>query len=225
MRISCIMPTMASRSGWLERAIDSYRAQDWPNKELIVVVDSDQIVSDGRGTGIDVPAYIADDSTIRFIEAARGQTTGVKRNAACAIATGSVIAHFDDDDYSAPGRLSDQYWRLKTSGMEVTGYHSMYFTDGARWWSYDGHLQDTLGTSLMYWRSYWQENRFPDLRLGEDGIFIQRAIRQAVLRSVPADKFMYATVHAGNTSPRQIPSNPPPGCSWRSVENPFQEAA
>lgn len=138
-------------------------------------------------------------------------TVGEMRNAGCQAARGEIIAHFDDDDYSAPWRLREQAQRLTAPGIEVTGYRTMRFTDGAKWWLYVGAPNYALGTSLMFKRSWWKSHQFPALRVGEDGEFVRRAA--TVLSTAEAGETMFATVHEGNTSPRRIQ-----GKQWQVIE-------
>jgi hypothetical protein len=89
----------------------------------------------------------------------------------------------------------------------VTGYHSMRFTDGVSWWKYNGTPSYALGTSLLYRRDWWRLHPFQSKNIGEDNHFVNEAAAAKVLRSVDAGVFMYATIHAGNTSPRMIGQN------------------
>ncbi len=139
---------------------------------------------------------------VRLLHLSANPPIGRMRNAGCEIARGEVIAHFDDDDYSAPGRLADQLRRLRTTGAAVTGYHSMRFTDGRRWWLYRGAAGYALGTSLVYRRDWWQLHPFQELRVGEDNAFVRAAGHRLV--SADAGELMFATNHSGNTSPRQL---------------------
>jgi glycosyltransferase involved in cell wall biosynthesis len=132
---------------------------------------------------------------------------GEKRNFGCQYAHGDVICHWDDDDYSAPERLADQMCRLAESGKAVTGYHSMRFTDGAKWWQYRGERHYALGTSLCYRRAWWDAHRFPAIQIGEDNGFVETAWRAGELATVDGTQFMHATIHAANTSPRMLGSN------------------
>jgi glycosyltransferase involved in cell wall biosynthesis len=75
---------------------------------------------------------------VRLIHLPGRPTIGAKRNIGVEAATGEVVAHFDDDDWSAPGRLEEQVRRLVSSGASVSGFRSMKFTDGLRWWKYEG---------------------------------------------------------------------------------------
>lgn len=137
---------------------------------------------------------------------------GESRNAGCEAARGEIVAHFDDDDFSAPERLADQLARLHDSGRAVTGYHSMRFTDGASWWLYRGASCYALGTSLCYRRDWWAGHRFEAVNVGEDNGFVMRARRENQLIAADAGDLMWATIHSGNTSPRQTQTD-----SWRLI--------
>src|SRR4029077_3693751 len=136
-----------------------------------------------------------------------GRTIGDKRNFGCERAAGEIVCHWDDDDYSAPGRLADQLNRQLDSGKNVTGYHSMRFTDGDRWWQYHGERNYVLGTSLCYRKEWWGMNPFKSVQVGEDNVFTTQAWAAGQLETADAGELMYATIHAGNTSPRTLGNN------------------
>lgn len=162
------------------------------------------MVSDGENVADLIPPEV------RHLHLAGQPKIGEKRNAGCDVARGEIVAHFDDDDFSAPGRLADQLQRLRESGKAVAGYHSMRFTDGAAWWKYCGASCYALGTSLCYRRDWWERNRFEPVHVGEDNGFVMRANREQQLVSADAGELMWATIHAGNTSPRKTNTD-----SWR----------
>lgn len=147
------------------------------------------------------------DDRIRLIHLAESRPIGEKRNFGCEYSTGDVVCHWDDDDFSAPGRLSDQIGRLEESGKAVTGYHSMRFTDGTVWWQYRGDPHYALGTSLCYWRHWWDAHRFRAVQVGEDNTFVAEAWQAQQLQTADAGELMYATNHAQNTSPRTTGTN------------------
>ena len=148
-----------------------------------------------------------DDPRVRLIHLAGWPESGAKRNYGCECAAGEIIAHWDDDDYSAPGRLADQIERLLESGKAVTGFHSMRFTDGVRWWKYEGTRNYALGTSLCYRRAWWNAHRFPFVQVGEDNQFVAMAHSAGELVTADAGDLMFATNHSGNTSPRKLGDN------------------
>ena len=166
------------------------------------------ILADGDDVRDLVPAH----DSIRLIHLGEQRDIGTKRNLGCERAAGSLIAHWDDDDYSAPERLADQVQVLvEHPQYAVTGYHSMRFTDGARWWKYSGTRNYALGTSLCYRRDWWQQHQFHATQVGEDNQFVAVAWAANVLYSIDAGDRMHATIHAGNTSPRAM------GSSWKLI--------
>jgi glycosyltransferase involved in cell wall biosynthesis len=159
------------------------------------------LVADGDDVSDLLPA---DDPSISLIHIEPGYTIGEKRNFGCDRADGEIIAHWDDDDWSAPDRLEDQVRRLQESRLEATGYQHVLFTNGTQWWKYHGIANYAVGTSLCYRKEFWRQNRFPARQVGEDGHFVARANAERQLIAVDAGELMVATVHAGNTSPRSI---------------------
>lgn len=182
-----------NRPTWLRKAIQCFQAQTYHNRELLIIAD-----------GADVREVIPDDERIRLIQIEEGYTIGEKRNFGVAQALGEVIAHWDDDDLSAPGRIADQLERLEQSGKAVTGYSSMLFTGDAGTWRYTGLSSYALGTSLCYRKSWWQGNPFPPKQVGEDGDFVRAAWDSRQLITSASVEMMTATIHSNNTSPRQL---------------------
>lgn len=165
--------------------------QTYKNREILIVAD-----------GEDVRDLIPNDPTIRYIYQPDFGTIGRKRNVGCSEAMGEIIAHVDDDDFSAPQRIEDQVGRLIESGGQVTGYHALRFTDGLRWWRYYLRPDYVPGTTLCYWKSFWEKNPFPEKQINEDGDFVQKA--RPVLTATDAGDLMFATIWTGNSSPRNL---------------------
>lgn len=152
---------------------------------------------------------------IRLIHLGETRQIGAKRNYGCERAAGSLICHWDDDDYSRPDRLAEQVAvLLERPEIAVTGYHSMRFTDGVNWWLYSGTVNYALGTSLCYRRTWWETHPFPSIQIGEDNQFVAAAWSENRLHTVDARDRMYATVHPANTSPRAM------GSSWKPIPAP-----
>lgn len=62
-------------------------------------------------------------------------------------------------------------------------------------------------------------NRFQSVQLGEDNDFGSRARAAGQVISVDAGDLMYATIHAGNTSTRELDSK-----NWLTIEVPDMRA-
>src|SRR3954465_8432998 len=105
--VTCLCLTR-NRREWLPRAIACFQAQTYERRELLIVADGDDV----RDLVAGLPAL--PPGTLGCTGARLG--IGAKRNWGCQRATGELIAHWDDDDYSAPTRLADQVARLLESG-------------------------------------------------------------------------------------------------------------
>ncbi|HET8853355.1 MAG TPA: glycosyltransferase family 2 protein, partial [Ktedonobacteraceae bacterium] len=151
--VSCIMPTH-NRRAFILQALMYFERQDYPRKELIIVDDGDDPVAD----------LIADKPYVHYIALPRKATIGEKRNLACQHARGTIIAHWDDDDWYAPHRLSHQVAPLLTDQADITGMETFRFFDVAHWqaWTCTPELHQRLfvgdvhGGTIVYHRSIWE---------------------------------------------------------------------
>lgn len=190
------MPTTARRGAFIPRAIDLFFAQDYPNKRLL-------IVEDGEGSVADlVPA----SPLVTFLRwGAARRPIGEKRNLACAWAEDGLIAHWDDDDWHAPRRLSTQVALMQEKHARLSGLDQLVLYDGARAWCHAGKRPESgrpwlAGGTFVYERSVWREQPFQPVSDGEDTAFLDvfyRRDRPAVI----SDPSLYvARLHADNTS-------------------------
>jgi glycosyltransferase involved in cell wall biosynthesis len=201
------MPTRG-RPEFAVEALTYWVAQTYPRLELVIVDDAD---------APSFPGPIMPEAGIQYHRLEHRLTVGAKRNLGCSRARGDIICHFDDDDISRPGRIADQVQRLLASEFKITGYNCMVFIDEAarRAWKYSGLKYYAIGTSLCYWRTFWQTHPFPErMNVGEDNWMVSRASGR--IATVDAGDLMVARIHPGNTSPRDIS-----GSEWKEVSYPF----
>ena len=188
--ISCIMPT-AARPDFAARAVARFFRQTWPYKELLILDDATRL------------SFIYPPPGCVYWRSIT-QTLGAKRNELCARAAGDVICHWDDDDISGDDRLSHQIAVMMQNNASIIGYNPMLFMDeSAGWWRYHSIAPGyVLGTSLMYRKDVWSAAPFKaDQHIGEDGAFLTG---KAGVVGVPGDLHLVATIHCGNSSPREI---------------------
>lgn len=197
--VSCVLPTR-NRAAFIPQAIRCYQSQTYPHKELVIVDQGDDATA----------TLLPPDASIRYVRASGHLTTGDMRNLCATHARGQFICHFDSDDWSAPGRVTDQVTRLGTFGV-LTGYHSMFFYDERDGHCYHWQIHGTpityaLGTSLCYTRDWWRKHPFLSIRIGEDVRFFQRACVEArrFVQTAPAGKLMVARVHNHQTSRKSL---------------------
>jgi hypothetical protein len=194
--VSCIMPTY-NRRRFVPRAIRSFLRQDFPNKELVIVDDGTDAIGD----------LVPDDPRMRYIRLSRRATVGAKRNLACDQSGGSLIAHWDDDDWHAPRRLRCQVEALLEAGADLCGLKTLLFYDtrNDQAWRYtypDDRRPWLSGSSLLYTRDFWIGHRFAETDVGEDSQFVWGAdpLRIAAL----ADFTIHVgIIHGGNVAAKQ----------------------
>jgi hypothetical protein len=195
--VSCIMPT-ANRRLFVPRAIEYFLRQDYPHRELLVLDDGDDAIAD----------LIPSDPQIRYLRLPHRCTIGAKRNLGCEQARGTLIAHWDDDDWMASRRLSYQVRELtRAGGKSICGLSQLLHFDPRqrRAWLYkypERQKPWLAGNTLCYRLELWRGHRFPDISEGEDTRFLWSLPQSAIL---PLDDhtFYVATVHDQNSSPKR----------------------
>ena len=193
--VSCIMPTF-NRRHFVPRAIDYFLRQDYPNRELIIIDDGTDRVAD----------LIPLDPKIQYFGLLESASTGAKRNLACQHSTGTLIAHWDDDDWYAPWRLTYQVEQLLQANADICGLDRLFFyaPKEDKVWEY-AYPPDqrawVYGASLCYTRSFFETHPFADIRVGEDTRFVW-ADPRARIAALKNFRFMVALVHGKNTSPK-----------------------
>ncbi|HEU4742142.1 MAG TPA: glycosyltransferase [Meiothermus sp.] len=194
--VSCIMPTY-NRRAFVPEAIEHFLRQDYEPRELLILDDGEDCVAD----------LIPSDPRIRYVRLEHRLTVGVKRNRACELAKGELIAHWDDDDWHAPHRLSYQVRELLAAGAEVCGLQTLLFYDPVRdqAWKYvypAGQRFWLSGSSLCYFKSFWRRHPFPGVNVGEDSRFVGSGTGERML-ALPDFRFHVGFIHADNVSPKR----------------------
>jgi len=190
---TCLMPT-ADRRRFVPRAIAQFLAQDYPDRELLIVDDGTDRIED----------LVPDDPRVRYVGLNQRLVLGAKRNLACEQARGELIVHWDDDDWSAPWRLRYQVEQLTAAAADVAGLDHILFHDPAAGeaWEYQyprGGASWVYGATLIYTKAFWRRNPFPLLNVGEDSRFVWANVPKRVLAH-DDHRFFVATVHTANTS-------------------------
>ena len=192
---SCIMPT-AGRRSFVPHAIRRFLAQDYPDCELIVVDDGADPVDD----------LMPDNPAIRYFRLSGKNSVGAKRNIACGYARGEIILHWDDDDWSAPWRVSYQVEQLVNCKADVCGLDRVIFAgpgpDRSYVYTYPNEDRPWVyGGTLCYRKELWTRNGFPDNSIGEDNDFLWNGVEKKIV-PLPNPAFYVGMIHGGNTSPK-----------------------
>ena len=193
--VTCIMPTR-NRHASAARAVARFEAQDYDRRELLIVDTSRR------------PLEVGSRHRVRVLRPARRLSVGAARNLAVDFARGDVIAHWDDDDWAAPGRISAQVAALRRSGRAVCGLRApLYYRpqrgDAFRYEPLAGDPAYLAGATLLYSRQAWRQTPFPDLSIGEDTEFV-RAQPAGSLLPLADSGWYLGIIHGGNTAPKLL---------------------
>src|SRR5207249_2799191 len=143
------MPT-ADRRRFLPQAIRQFLAQDYPDKELVILDDGADSVAD----------LVPENPQVRYLRLERKLTLGAKRNECARISRGDIILHWDDDDWMADWRISYQVSRLLERNHSICGLDRLlyYETASGKAWEYiypRGQRPWLAGNTFCYRKTFW----------------------------------------------------------------------
>ncbi len=206
-KISCICPTTSARRDFVPRAIRMFQQQSYENRELIIVDDGtihenlSELVPDQRGIEYLYIDRLLCDATL---------TLGAKRNLACSLARGSIIALWDDDDIFGSQRLSKQVEPILRGDAEVTAFrmsHTLDLSSGTLYQCPEAahkalFAHDVRSGTLMYKASYWRDGLcYPNVSRGEDVAFLHGLVaRGARVQQIVSPESYICVRHGGNVS-------------------------
>ena len=147
--VSCLCPTYG-RPWAREFAIDCFRGQTYPSKELIILDDSPREYKGAlRAECIAEPRIVIRDTSERYPD------LGAKWEWLIAQARGSILALWPDDDWSHPERLQRQVEHLLRKDAESCALDRIHYYDfltNLKWvYGVPGRYQDQ---GLIFTRKY-----------------------------------------------------------------------
>jgi glycosyltransferase involved in cell wall biosynthesis len=191
------MPTSGRRS-FVPQAVRYFLRQDYPARELVVVDDGPEPVGD----------LLPADPRIVYHRLEAPMVLGAKRNLACELARGSIIVHWDDDDWSSPDRVSVQVAALTRDDADACGVASLLCYDlaHASAWRFTwpgGQRPWAAGSSLCFTKDLWRGSPFPEVAIGEDTRFVfSPAVRRVA--DVRTSVCVVGIIHPQNTAPKTV---------------------
>ena len=227
--VACIM-LVDGRHEMVTRAIRSVISQDYQPRMLIILDSGEEPIPTPTlvGAGLECFAF-----RYRHMPSVHGSNVGTLRNYANAMAGDyarsigqrlEYFAHFDSDDWSAPGRLTEQVSYIETVGKDAVGYREMLFWDtsvagtlfgegvGGRAWMYryPDDPRRFVGGSMLYRVSAWLACHFHPSENHEDSIWFNQNSHRCYGMWLPDPPKMICSIHGGNISeayskPRELP--------------------
>jgi len=195
-KVSVICPTVPSRGRFHQQVYKCFAQQTYPEKELVVVdsgPEPSSFFSSGGPTSDD-PRVVyrwrrdTDDYDPQRPEEGHGViSVGIKRGMAIRASTGTIIAHFDDDDFYGPGYLEQMVSVMLRHGADAVKLSSFFVFDcqsgrlgycdpeGERRDKNDKSMDEFIlgyGFSYVYRRALAEKRPFPNAHFGEDYAFL-----------------------------------------------------
>lgn len=194
--VSCLMPTY-NRREFIPRALAYFFRQDYVNKELIIIDDSDESIAD----------LVPESDCVRYYRLDSKLNLGAKLNMACRYAKGDILVNWDDDDWYAGWRLSYQVGVMLEGDFDVCGINQLLYYDLR---SHEGFLYSypsdqrvwLLGSSQCFTRQRWERGVFAEIDVGMDGLFVWACDPRRV-KVLPDHRFSVHMIHDRNASPKK----------------------
>jgi len=200
--VSCIMPTF-NRRAFMPQALEYFKRQDYPNRELIIVDDGNDPIGDLTR---DVPG-------IQYFHLPSRKSIGAKRNLACARARGEIIAHWDDDDWYSTDRLRYQVMPIIAGTADMTGLENAFVLQlpTGEFWTTNSQLHRQLfvgnvhGGTLVYRKELLKQGlRYPEINLAEDAYLLHYAVRRGMRLARLANPGVFVYVRHGRNAWREF---------------------
>ncbi|MCX2477791.1 glycosyltransferase family A protein [Pedobacter sp. MC2016-15] len=194
--VSCIMPT-ANRQHFIPKAIKYFLEQDYPYKELIIIDDGEESIA----------RMLPNLYCIRYFYLEKKLLISTKRNIACEKAAGSIIIHWDDDDWYANNWISYQVNSILQYEVDLCGLSQVQFFSVKHNKFYISKYQTIkknwlIGATLAYRKSYWDKHHFPEIEIGEDNLFVRN--KNAKIFAHDYFEGFLAIVHSSNARLKDV---------------------
>lgn len=191
--VSCVLPTR-NRAAWIPQAIASFQSQTYEPRELVILDNGDD------GT----EALIPPDPRIYYERLPGLRSTGAMRNVCAEAARGTILCHFDSDDWSAPSRVASQVASL--GDRMLTGFHTLLFYDtrDGQTYQWATNTPYAVGTSLCYRKAWWEGHPFSSVNVGEDLTFFKETYRKTPVRTADGCAHLVARLHGEQTCRKSL---------------------
>lgn len=190
--VSCLCVTR-NKINFLQRAIECFRNQTYPNKELIIVYESDDSTTKALLEEIEQK-----DIKIFEVSAEPKLTLGALRNYSIEVSAGEYFCQWDDDDWYHDTRIEKQMDAMKLNHKQGS---ILIF-----WLMYDAVNHDAYLSSPRAWegsilchRSVYPTTRYSDLKIGEDVAFVRDLIAKNILHPIVDASLYIYSYHGNNT--------------------------
>ena len=191
MLVSCVTITQQSRLSLIDRAIETFVQQTYPNKELVIVTDDGedhkkQLMEKLKGVNAFVHCVT------------KGKTLGELRNISSDVANGEIVCQWDDDDFYHPKRIDVQVEPFRTGKKSVSFLEAQIF-----WFPHTSEIyirddRKPIPGTIAYVKNE-MKYRYPELSKGEDDELMRKILIGNRWVSIPRYDLYVRVFHGSNT--------------------------
>lgn len=192
--------TCVNRSHYIDRVFANYLTQEYPYKELIIVLNNDNMsLTEWELKASFYPA-------IRVFRLPEGTPLGSCYNFGIEQSRYDYLAKFDDDDYYAPQYLLNSMQAFKQYDADIIGKTArfVYFESTSTLAVMAANLEFTsvpyvVGATLVFRKDAWASAHFRDITRGEDTEFQNDCLEKGY-KIFSIDRYNYVTIRHPNTA-------------------------
>lgn len=195
--ISCLCITRG-RTKLLGRAVQSFRDQTYPNKELVLLYESDDA---------ETAEYLKtlEDHNIKLVGIPSSEefNLGKLRNRSVGECRGEYFCQWDDDDWSHRERLSFQMRVIKESGMPACLLFHWLMYDERTGKAYLSNRRPWEGSLLCKTSLLGGDLVYEEVVRHEDTRLVTELFRRSLVFPVMMPKLYIYVYHGGNLCTRE----------------------
>jgi hypothetical protein len=218
-----IVTLLYNRRKFFDLACHNIMMSDYPKDKIewIVVEDSDDQNEDASDRVIQVGMKAAPLQLV-YVPLGKKTPIGEKRNKGIERAKNDIILFMDDDDHYPETSIRRRVAWLTKHPMQpkcvgcttIACYDLLRGVSAVNTPPYSLSLGKRISeATLGFYRSWWQEKKFPKADLSEGESFLEG--REGQVLELPPQQIIVAFSHKQNTSGRRIPADDAkPGCFW-----------
>lgn len=192
--ISCICVTR-NKHQKLQQAIACFKAQSYENKQLVLLYEDDDILTESFLTALPFDQQFK----IIKVKVQPKLTLGDLRNLAINSSDGEFVCQWDDDDWFHVERLRFQYESSKNSGKLGSILKKWLIHDSTCNKLYISHSRNWEG-SLLCSKELFLSYQYDSLSKGEDTSLIERLIEKEHLHFIVEITPMYVYIYHGKNT-------------------------
>lgn len=205
--------TCTNREFSLDNILNNYLSQNYPIKELIIIINKDSINLESWAKKLQ--SY----SNIKLFKLPEEYTLGKCLNFGVEKSKYNYISKFDDDDYYGPDYLTDTINAFKYTDAAIVGKYSIYaYLEGSNNLvlrypnSENRYMNYVAGSTLTFKKEIFSKIKFRDISKSEDTFFLEDSIKEG-FKIYALDRFNHCIIRRKDISTH----------SWKIKENEFMK--